>query len=136
MLGTGHRSIRLSVASGTLLAGPVKLSYRLAGCYALEHRLLALRRLARLLARRRMPAGLFPANAKARRRADILRALDALAITPSHRTVAEAVFGEPLVRRDWSGGSDYLRTRTHRLIHEARQLVDGGYLELVRRASS
>ncbi|RZF60853.1 DUF2285 domain-containing protein [Sphingomonas populi] len=133
LLGSGPRSIRLSVAQGTLLDGPVRLAYQLRGTDRLEIRLLALRRLAAFLRNRQMPAALFPVGAKARRWVETLRVLDALALTSRHRSVAEHLFGAALVRRDWSGGSDYLRTRTHRLIGQARALAAGGYLDLVRR---
>ncbi|AOH84389.1 hypothetical protein AWL63_10850 [Sphingomonas panacis] len=133
LLGIGPHSIRLSVAHGTLLDGPVRLAYQLSGTDRLEIRLLALRRFAAFLRSRRMPVALFPTNAKARRWSDILRVLDALALTSRHRSVAEHLFGTALVSRDWSGGSDYLRTRTHRLVGQARELVAGGYLDLVRR---
>lgn len=132
LLGRGPRTIRLSIARGTLLDGPVRLAYQLAGTDRLELRLLALRRLAAFLRHGRLPASLFPGSARTQRWTELLRALDALATSSSHRAVAEAVFGDMLVRRDWSGGSDYLRTRTHRLIHQARTLVAGGYIDLVR----
>jgi len=105
----------------------------MSGTDRLEIRLLALRRFAAFLRYRRIPAALFPSNAKARRWAEILRVLDALAVTSRHRSIAEHLFGTALVSRDWSGGSDYLRTRTHRLIGQARKLAAGGYLDLVRR---
>lgn len=133
LLGKGARSIRLSVAKGTLLDGPVRLAYQLGGTDRLDLRLLALRRLAGFLRHRRMPAALFPIAVKAQRWSEIIGALDALALTSTHRAVAQALFGEMLVERDWTGGSDYLRTRTHRLICQARTLAAGGYLDLVRR---
>ncbi|WP_093226503.1 DNA -binding domain-containing protein [Sphingomonas sp. NFR15] len=133
LLGNGPHSIRLRIARGTLLDGPVRLTYRLSGTDRLEVRLLALRRFAVFLRRRRMPAAQFPIAARARRWSEIIRVLDALALTSRHRAIAEHLFGAALVRRDWSAGSDYLRTRTHRLIGQARELVAGGYLDLVRR---
>ncbi len=133
LLGEGPRTIRLNVVKGTLLEGPVRLAYQLRGTDRLEIRLLALRRFAGFLRHGHMPIALFPAAGKARRWTEILRVLDAAALDSGHRSIAENLFGEVLVKRDWAGGSDYLRTRTHRLIHQARKLVDGGYIDLMRR---
>lgn len=133
LLGRGARSIRLSVAKGTLLDGPVRLAYQLGGTDRLELRLLAMRRLAGFLRYRRIPEALFPGGAKTRRWTEVIGALDALALNATHRAVAQTLFGKRLVERDWTGGSDYLRTRTHRLVCQARKLVSGGYIDLVRR---
>ncbi|WP_372892371.1 DNA -binding domain-containing protein [Sphingomonas sp.] len=99
LLGRGPRTIRLSIARGTLLDGPVRLAYQLAGTDRLELRLLALRRLAAFLRHGRLPASLFPGSGRTKRWTELLRALDALATSSSHRAVAEAVFGDMLVRR-------------------------------------
>ena len=133
LLGKGSRSIRLSIAQGTLLDGPVRLSYQLGGTDRLELRLLALRRLEGVLRHRRIPASLYPIGARTRRWMEIIAVLDALAHGLPHRVIAQILFGERLVNRDWTGGSDYLRTRTHRLICQARKLAAGGYIDLVRR---
>jgi len=50
----------------------------------------------------------------------------------SHRDIAAALFGEKVVREDWSGRSDYLRLRVQRLIRTADKLVKGGYRDLLR----
>ena len=133
LLGRGPRSIRLSIAKGTLLDGPVRLAYQLGDTDRLELRLLALRRLAGFLRHRRIPEALYPVGAKARRWMDIIAVLDALGHGCPHRAIAQILFGERLVSRDWTGGSDYLRTRTHRLVCGARKLAAGGYIDLVRR---
>lgn len=133
LIGPGAHPIRLSIASGTLLSGPVRLSYRLAGAKDLKLRLHALLRLAALLCERRLPAPLFPVAAAARRRATVLRILDALAVGASHRAIAQIVYGPLLVERDWSGPSDYLRSRTHRLVREARRIAARGHVDFVRR---
>lgn len=134
LIGSGSSAIRLSIASGTLLSEPVRLAYRLAGTDQLVLRALALHRLAMFFRDRRVPAPLFPVSAKARRQADLLRVLDVLAATSSHRAVAETLFGAALVARDWTGGSDYLRSRTHRLIRQARRLAADGHLAHLRSA--
>ena len=64
---------------------------------------------------------------------DIIAVLDALAHGCTHRAIAQILFGDRLVSRDWTGGSDYLRTRTHRLVCGARKLASGDYIDLVRR---
>lgn len=133
LLGLGRCTVRVSVASGTLLAGPVHLHYCLSGTDQLETRLHALQRLAGVMRCHALRPALFAQNRKTARWWQVLRALDALTASPRHRAVAQAVFGEPLVARDWTGDSDYLRSRTHRLIRQARALAAGGYRQLLRR---
>jgi hypothetical protein len=61
-----------------------------------------------------------------------LQAFDAMQAGASHRHIAAALFGESIVRDDWSGRSDYLRLRVQRLLRFAERLVKGGYRDLLR----
>jgi hypothetical protein len=133
LLGGGLRSLRLSIVSGTLLAGPVRLSYHLAGTDSLETRLLALRRFAGLQRHSRIPKSLFPVRPHANRWARVISALEALAIDPSPRAVAIRVYGEAIVAAEWDGSSDFLRSRVRRLTAWARHLAAGGYLSLLKK---
>lgn len=133
LLGEGSRSVRISIATGSVLRGPVRLAYRLAGTDAIELRLLALRRLAALQLRGRLPGHLFGRSTRSRRWAQIVATLEALALDQTHRAVATRLFGEEIVAADWMGRSDFLRSRVRRLITEALDLARGGHGAVLRR---
>jgi len=129
----GSTTVRLSLAAGTLLDGPVHLAYRLEGGRQLPRRLLALQQFDALLRLGRIPRPLQPElPARSRERhALLLRTLDALARYRPTRAIAIELFGADCVRADWAHESDYLRMKTRRLIDTARRLANGGYLKLM-----
>jgi hypothetical protein len=131
LLRDGSRTLRLEVCSGTLLAGPVRLRYRIEGLAELSPKLMTLRRLVALRRLGRFPANLFPAERRAARWTLLIRALDALAAGASHREIAAGLFGERRTDSEWRTHSDYLRLRVQRLARTASALVDGGYLALL-----
>jgi hypothetical protein len=133
LLGEGDRTVRISIAEGSVLRGPARLAYQLAGTDALDRRLLALRRLAALQLRGRLPRFLFEEHARAGRWSWLVATLEALAIDPSHRAVATRLFGADTVAAEWDGRSDYLRSRVRRLVAEARHMATGGHVALLRR---
>jgi len=133
LLGDGDRSVRISIAQGSVLHGPVKLGYRLTGTDALDLRLLALRRLAALMVRGRLPAHLFEPHARSGRWIRLVATLEAMAADPSHLSVATTLYGKPLVELEWTGESDFLRSRVRRLVAQARRLASGGHASLLRR---
>jgi hypothetical protein len=132
LIGNGHRGVRLSIVHGTLLKGPVRLVYQLTGTDALDTRLLALRRFASFQLRGRFPTSLFAPRKRTRRWHDAVRALDALAVNPSHRAVAAHLYGEKAAA-EWYANSDSLQSRVRRLIGLARNLATGDYLDLLRK---
>jgi hypothetical protein len=132
LLSDGLRSLQLDVAGGTMLAGPVRLRFRLEGLRAIEPSLLTLRRLAALDRLGRMPQKLFPAERRALRWILALRALDARRHGASQREVAEALFGPERARTDWNAGSDYLRSQVRRLLRFGVRMSRGGWRELLR----
>ena len=135
LLGDGIHHIQLEVSRRSLLDGPVKLHYSISGFEDSSPKLL--RTLQRLVALRRL--GRFPrffvsAERRAPRWIIALRALDASRMGANRREIAAALFGQDIVRRDWDGGSDYLRSRVRRAIAAGKGLADGGYLDLLRRS--
>ncbi|EJU12127.1 hypothetical protein LH128_15411 [Sphingomonas sp. LH128] len=132
LIAEGPRCIRIAVRSGTLLAGPVRLVYHVPDGIDVEAKLLTLRRLTALCRLGRFPATLFPPERRARRWALALQAWDGRQAGASHRDIAAVIHGERLVRRDWLGASDYLRTHVKRLLRTADMLVGGGWKHLLR----
>jgi hypothetical protein len=133
MIGHGRVAVRLSIAAGTMLAGPVRLDYKLAGRRQLGRRLLALRQWEALMRLRRVPRPLAAPRLDSERAMILIRTLDALANHSSIRAVATALFGADLVACDWNDDSDYLRMKTRRLIGRARRLIAGDYVSLLGR---
>ena len=132
-ISDGLRRIRLDVVDGTLLRGPVRLHYRLAGFADAEPKLLTLQRLLALHRLGRFARGLYPPETKAERWVMMLRAHDLSVAGASQREIAAGLFG-PEASREWRTQSDYLRLRIQRLLRDADGLIHGGYLDLLRRS--
>lgn len=136
VLSDGYRRIRIDVAEGSLARGhPVLLRYSLAGAVGgdTETRLMPLRRLAGLVRTGRFLPALFPPERRVERLIDVLRVADALREGTSQRDIAAGLFGSERVSADWRGVSDSLRSRTRRLVREARRMTAGGYREILQR---
>jgi len=132
LLSDGWRRIRLDIVEGSVLGRrPVRLHYVLSGAAQAEPRLLTLRRLLGLIRHGRFPHRLFPREAAMARRVEALRTADALADGASQRDIANALFGERLVGEEWTGGSDFLRSRVRRRIAEAVKMRQGGWRRLL-----
>lgn len=131
LLSDGERHVQIEVAAGSLLDGPVCFRYQLSGFRHIEAKTLTLRRLLLLRRLERFPRGLFPPQRRAHSWAMALQAYDGLRAGASHRAIAATLFGDGIVREDWSGRSDYLRLRVQRLIRTANKLVNGGYRDLL-----
>jgi hypothetical protein len=131
LAGEDACQIRLDIRAGTLLDGPVRLHYDLAGSVGLGPKLLTLRRLLALIRLRRLPRGYFPPPSQARRWMLALRAFDARQAGASHRDIAAVLFDVSVIGSDW-GDLDYLRSRVQRLIRLGDLLVQSGYRRLLR----
>jgi hypothetical protein len=125
-------SVRLSLTEGTLLAGPVRLTYDVAGRTLLHRHLFALNRLAALMHARRIPNALRLPAPWHSQWSLLIRAIDAMAYDPRPRPVAMALFGETEVDAQWTPQSDRLRMQVRRLIARAHRLLRGGYLDILR----
>jgi hypothetical protein len=132
-LAWGGRAVRLSITSGTLLDGPVRLSFHLDGDRALSIRLRALRAFNSLASHGCIPDLPAPFAPSARKMAMLLATIDGLARGWSQKEIAIALFGENAVAANWGGRSDFLKSRVRRLIAWARDLVGDAYLGLLQR---
>lgn len=132
LLRDGVRHVRLSLRSGTVIEGPVRLRFALWGLRDLERQLLTLRQVAALARSGRLPRRLAGSDPKNAQWIALLRVRDGLKACASQREIAECLFGGDLVARGWDGSSDFLRSRLRRMIALQRRLVDGGYRRLLR----
>ena len=67
-----------------------------------------------------------------RRMAMALATMDGIARCWSQREIAVALFGEDVVAADWTGPSDFLRSRVRRLIAWVADLSGDAYLDMLR----
>lgn len=123
-------AVRLSLESGTLLNGPVRLRYLLDG-HRLSNRLAALQRWDRLCRTGTASPTSAATPSQAARWPLLVAALDAIADGSTLRQTANRLFGKERVVRDWHHESDYLKLRTRRLVTQARALAAGGYRALL-----
>lgn len=130
-LSDGFRRIRIDVTSGSVLDGPVRLHYQLAGIDGVEPKLLTIRRLLALMHLGRFATGLEKPEPRAARWVAMLRAHDALSEGASQREIASVLFGERRVQSEWRQDSDSLRLRIQRLVRRGEALVGGGYKGLL-----
>lgn len=134
VLSDGWHHIRLDVEEGRLTGQEaVLLHYRLRGLASAENRVLPLRRLLDLCRHGRFARSLFPCDPRIDRWIDMLRVHDAVRDGASQREIGAALFGDERVARDWSDGSDSLRSRVRRLVREAHAMARGGYRQLMLR---
>ena len=130
LVSDGATSLRLDIVSGSLLDGPVMLSYRLAGFAALRGPLETLHALLRF----RQAGGLAPGQLRDRNRRLILllRATDALRTGATQREVAAGLLSAEAERARWRAEAPSLRLRAQRLVKGARAMAGGGYRVLLR----
>lgn len=134
VLSDGWHHIRLDIEEGRLAGQEaVLLHYRMHGLASAEARWLPLRRFLDLCRHRRFARSLFPRDARIDRGIEVLRVHDAIGQGASQREIGAALFGDERVRRDWSVGSDSLRSRVRRLVRDAHSMARGGYRQLMQR---
>ncbi len=131
LLDDGTHQIQLNVTVGTLSQGPVCLRFDTAGFSHLDSKLRTLARLDSLQRRGCFSRSLFAPDANAPKWSRALQALDGVADGASQREIACVLFGEKAVREEWGGRSEFLKSRTQRLIKYGKEMVDGGYRKLL-----
>lgn len=124
--------LRLDLAAGTVLDGPIRPRVVLPGIWGISPQLLTLKRLGELARQGRVPRSLRPREKRAWRWARMLQALDGMTVGATHRDIANAIFGTAVVRSEWRGASDHLRLKVQRLVREARRLAGGGYRAILK----
>lgn len=122
LLAEGPRRLALATRGASMVAGPVRLRYRLAGLVEAEARLPGLTRLLTLMQHGRLLAAPHEPPRRAGRWAMALRTFDARRAGASQREIAVALFGVARVETDWYGRDD-LRKTVARLIRTGDRLV-------------
>lgn len=120
LLSDGHWAVRLDLHNGTLLGGPLLIEHRLTGLGSLAPRLAALRRLASVAERGRLPASLMPRERRAAQWILELRVADGLLAGASQQMMARCLFGSVIAAEHWRLESTAYRLRIQRLVRRAR----------------
>lgn len=131
VIGDTASRFAFDVVSGSMLNGSVALTVLLDHKQHSERQLSAVQTLLRVhnaASTDRFPGRCRKSNA---RLILALRAHDALIAGASHREIAQGLFGNDNVDRDWSGSSDFLKSRVRRLVATAQSLAAGGWQKLL-----
>jgi hypothetical protein len=125
LLRAGTTSVRLDVASGSLLDGPVSLVHDLAGTGDIDRTTAALRNFLEFSQAGALATRSATSAQRLRRQVEALRTFDALADGASIRDIGTILFGPDRVRQEWAG--EALKSRCRRVIARARLMASGGY---------
>ena len=131
-LSDGYRRIRLDLLTGPLVPGErVVMHYRLHGVCSAMPKILPLRRMLELCRHRRFASSLFPLDRRMARWSSLLRVHDAALSGARQREIGALFFGSDAVEENWRSASDFLRSRTRRLIKDAVKMASGGWRHLM-----
>ena len=132
LLRSRGRLVQLQCDGDSIAIDPLAVSLVIGGISAIEGGNRSLRSLAELYRHggRDHPSVDWTPQSLGLRNA--LIALDAASHGASHREIAEVIFGPRCVARDWSGGHGWMKSRIVRALRKGRQLVEGGYRDLLK----
>jgi hypothetical protein len=130
-LSCEHRAIWLELGDGDPMAGAFLPRFIIEGTHRLSAQLMTLKRITALTRTGGLAPSLFLPPRRAARFVALLRTVDGRAAGASHRDIAAALFGAERTETDWNAASDFLRSRTKRIIASANLMVDRGYLKLL-----
>lgn len=131
MLKGNGVNVTLEIHGLSVLTSPFDMVFELDGLRDLNNQTECLRLLQRFMqppadgARR----SLFASDERFRH---ALIALDESMTGKTYRQIAIAIFGEKRVAEEWGGASQFLKDRTRRLVARGRELMSGGYRDLLR----
>lgn len=137
LLCDGLHAIQLHVLTGTVLEGPVQLSFKPAGMRVGKEDLVTLERFAAIRRSGNFSPREFKPHTNAERWLLALKIRQLLQSTdgpPDLLQLARTLFPAENVSH-WSADTDWIRSRIRRAIQEGAALVDGGYLSMLKRVN-
>lgn len=132
LFSQGQYHLQMFIDRGTVLQGPTKLRFLIDQVNHLDAVTASLARFNTLLQKRAFLPRQFQTSSSAGKWSRALQALDGFNAGASQREIAAALFGHQMVQREWHGQSDFLRTRTQRLIAFGRKMAAGAYRSLLQ----
>lgn len=131
LVGSAASSLRLDIYEGSLLEGPVALTYHVPGFGAATPQLRTIAHLHHLQRYLCLPPASMLSLQVWHREISRLVAYDALLQGASHREIGILIFGQTAVDDGWDGHTDRVRSLVRRLIRDARSLASGGYRHML-----
>lgn len=132
-LSDGYHHLRIDIASGSLLRGPVTLRFLIDDDARAPAKLTEILRFRALRSRGSFAKWLEPALPQRRRWVLQLRALDAVNAGATTREIASALFPIRAAREDWRNDGESVRSSIRRLIANARRMSEVGYRAILSR---
>ncbi|MBX3494124.1 MAG: DUF2285 domain-containing protein [Parvibaculum sp.] len=126
------RFLQLTVAGDCVMRPVQILANVLPGNSRINTRWRSLRRLDDLVRTKALRSEMYPPAMCAWRLSRVLQALDGHLVGASQREIAVALFGVDRVEEDWAHPGAHLRDQVRRTIKRGRDLMNGGYLKLLR----
>lgn len=128
----GSQSLQFAV-SGVRIDKPVRLlSEAIVPADVIKYQLRALQCFQHLLVTGHLLPNHCAIEPQAPRLRTVLQALDGSLAGASHREIACSIFGSARVDRDWDNPGRHLQDQVRRAIRRGRDLMEGGYLRLLR----
>jgi len=131
LFSEGPRHLQLEVRSGTLVKGPVQLSFSLDGVAHMALRTQVLMRLSVLSESAKMPFALFPPARRGRWWSEALRAHDAECAGATQREIADFLYVRISERPAWKGQETLLKNRVRQLLIAGKKAINGDYLQFL-----
>ena len=131
LMRTPAATVQLSAQGESIVGGPVSATFEIEGLSRAPFVSAALHNLARMRAGQfsSVDADWSQANLHLR---DYLIALDGSLNGASYRQIAQVIYGPERVIDVWTGESRYLKDRIRRAADRGHELMNGGYLKLLR----
>jgi hypothetical protein len=129
---TSARRLQLAVGGVTIRGRSRLLTDAIVPPRETEIRTRLMRQLAALAITHDLSERLHPGDPRAPRLRFVLQVLDASLAMASQRDTALTLLGRERVATDWNDPGGHLRDRIRRALRRGRQLMRGGYLELLR----
>ena len=127
LVGTAQACLRLDIVEGSLLDGPVTLTYLVPGVDAALPKVNTARRLIRAYRHARIAPAIALSSVARRREVARIKTFDALQGGASLREVGEYIYGVKAVREHWSGPGEHMKSAVRRLVASAKLRAAGGY---------
>lgn len=132
---SGCRRVRVDLLEGSLIEGPVRLIVDCADLATMRRASCILGCLEFLARTGVFPAWLMQGEPRMIRHVQLLRVQDARSAGAVPREIALALFGADMVADGWSGTSDFIKSRTRRLIADAVAMSQGRWRSLMSRSA-
>jgi hypothetical protein len=132
LFANGARRLQLAATGADLLRAVRLLTDAVVPLPFVERRILLMRQLGELVMTGDLSARLHPPDPRSTRLGFLLQVLDGYLATASQREIAGAILGPLRVNADWTERGDYLRDRMRRAVRRGRQLMQRGYLRLLK----